>query len=209
MSYFNFSAESWEPQKALERKSISPKLVVGSVPETERHSQLEPSNPMRDEPMSVDVQIAVFRREGEYWSVGPAETPVRLKDSKGLAYIAYLLRHPGAEFHALDLTSGIASESDEKPAARLVLGQENLEGFQIGGLGDAGEVLDDQAKRAYRQRLSDLREELEEAKGVGKAERADELEAEIEALTQELARGVGLGGRSRRAARLRNAPARP
>ena len=154
----------------------------------------------RSQPMSSDVQIAVFRREGEYWTVGPAETPIRLRDSKGLAYIAYLLRHPGTEFHALDLTSGIGSESEEKSSARLVLGQENLEGFQIGGLGDAGELLDDEAKRAYRRRLSELREELEEAKGLGKAELADELEAEIDALTKELARGVGLGGRSRRAA---------
>ncbi|MBV8137653.1 MAG: AAA family ATPase [Deltaproteobacteria bacterium] len=113
-----------------------------------------------------------------------------------------MLRHPGTAFHALDLTSGIASEGEERPAARLVLGQEGLEtgGFQIGGLGDAGEVLDDQAKREYRQRLSELREELEEAKGLGKAERAEELEAEIDALTRELARAVGLGGRSRRAA---------
>jgi predicted ATPase len=152
--------------------------------------------------MSSDVQTAVFRREGEYWSVGHAQTPVRLRDSKGLAYIAYLLRHPGIEFHALDLASGLTSECEQKPAARLSFGQENFErdGFQIGGLGDAGEVLDDQAKRAYRQRLSELREELEEAKGLGKAERAGEIEAEIEALTHELARGVGLGGRSRRAA---------
>jgi tetratricopeptide (TPR) repeat protein len=152
--------------------------------------------------MSAPIQIGVFRREGEYWSVGSAGTPVRLKDSRGLAYIAYLLRHPGTEFHALDLVGGIGSESDEKSTARLGLSQENLEqgGFHIGGLGDAGEVLDEQAKRAYRQRLSELREELEEAKALDKVERADELEAEIDALTRELARGVGLAGRSRRAA---------
>jgi len=207
MSSSNFSAVSCEQQKAIERKKVSPELVVSSLPETEPGSQLEPPHLLRYEQersqlMSADVQIGVFRREGEYWSVGPAATPIRLRDSKGLAYIAYLLRHPGTAFHALDLTSGIASESEEKPAARLVLGRENLEseGFQIGGLGDAGEVLDDQAKRAYRQRISELREELDEAKGLGKAERAEELEAEIEALTHELARAVGLGGRNRRAA---------
>jgi tetratricopeptide (TPR) repeat protein len=182
MSSSNFSAASWGQQKAIERKTVSSTL--------------------RDEPLPADVQIAVFRREGEYWSVGPAETPIRLRDSKGLAYIAYLLRHPGTAFHALDLTSGIASEEGERPAAPLALGQVDLErnGFQIGGLGDAGEVLDDQAKRAYRERISELHEELEEAKGLGRAERAEELEAEIDALTHELARAVGLGGRSRRAA---------
>src|SRR5260370_42359140 len=39
-------------------------------------------------------------------------------------------------------------------------------GIHIGSLGDAGEMLDDQAKVAYRRRLSELREELE---GLGGA----------------------------------------
>ena len=67
-------------------------------------------------------------------------------------------------------------------------------------MGDAGELLDDQAKRAYRNRLSELREELEEAKALGKSETAEHLEEEIAALTGELSRAVGLRGRSRRAA---------
>src|SRR5208282_4707258 len=58
----------------------------------------------------------------------------------------------------------------------------------------------DQAKRAYRNRLSELREELEKAKALGKAETAEQLEEEIAALTGEISRAVGLRGRSRRAA---------
>ena len=144
----------------------------------------------------------VFYREGEFWTVGLDGNAVRLKDSRGLAYIAYLLRHPGAEFHVLDLVGGITSGSDENQGDRLQLDQKNLEtaGIQIGGLGDAGEVLDDQAKRAYRRRLSELREELEEAKALGNATKADQLEGEIDELTRELSRAVGLGGRNRRAA---------
>jgi hypothetical protein len=38
MSYSNFSAVSSDEQKAIERKRVSPKLVVGSLPETDRHS---------------------------------------------------------------------------------------------------------------------------------------------------------------------------
>jgi len=67
-------------------------------------------------------------------------------------------------------------------------------------LGDAGEKLDDQAKAAYRQRLSDLREELEEAKERGNVERAEQAEQEIDALTREISRAVRLGGRNRQAA---------
>ena len=43
-------------------------------------------------------------------------------------------------------------------------------------MGDAGEMFDEQAKVAYRRRLSELREELEEAKGFGKVERAEQAE---------------------------------
>src|SRR5262245_52970609 len=73
-------------------------------------------------------------------------------------------------------------------------------GMHITGLGDAGEMLDEQAKVAYRRRLSELRAEVEEAQALGSVERAEQAEEEIEALTRELARAVGLGGRNRRAA---------
>ena len=52
---------------------------------------------------------AVFRKDGEYWTVGWQDRPLRLKDTKGFAYLAHLLRHPTTEFHALDLVGGIAA----------------------------------------------------------------------------------------------------
>jgi uncharacterized membrane protein len=147
----------------------------------------------------------IFRKEGEFWTVGDGRNSFRLKDSKGLGYLAHLLRHPGVEFHVLDLAGGIAGQRDDdetgQSAHGLPHGAEDLEkaGIHIGSLGDAGEMLDDQAKSAYRRRLSDLREELEEAKERGNVERAEQAEQEIDALTRELSRAVGLGGRNRRA----------
>ena len=147
----------------------------------------------------------MFRKEGEYWTVGCGGKAFRLKDTKGLGYLAHLLRHPAAEFHVLDL-AGIASRRDEDETSQSVQGlarsDEDLEkaGIHIGSLGDAGEMLDEQAKVAYRRRLSDLREELEEAKELGNVERAEQAEQDIDALTRELSRAVGLGGRNRRAA---------
>jgi hypothetical protein len=148
---------------------------------------------------------AIFRKEGEYWTMGYGGKSFRLKDSKGLGYLAHLLRHPGVEFHVLDLVGTVAGEHDEEisSAARgLPHGDADLEkaGIHISGLRDAGEMLDEQAKAAYRRRLSELREELEEAKELGNVERAEQAEKEIDALTRELSRAVGLGGRSRRAA---------
>jgi tetratricopeptide (TPR) repeat protein len=152
------------------------------------------------------AQKGIFRKEGEFWTVGYGGKSFSLKDTKGLGYLAHLLRHPAAEFHVLDLVGGIAGQHDDDEtigsAQGLPRGEEDLEkaGIHLGSLGDAGEMLDDQAKVAYRRRLSELHEELDEAKEAGNVERAENAEQEIDALTKELSRAVGLGGRNRRAA---------
>src|SRR6266852_8955605 len=136
---------------------------------------------------------AIFCKEGEYWAIGYGRKSFRLKDTKGLGYLAHLLRHPAAEFHVLDLAGGVAGqrEDDETTSVHgLPRGEPDLEkaGIHIGSLGDAGEMLDEQAKVAYRRRLSELREELDEAKELEKVERAEQAEEEIDALTRELSR---------------------
>ena len=152
------------------------------------------------------MQKGVFRKEGEYWTVGYCGEDFRLKDTKGLGYLAHLLRHPAVEFHVLDLVGGIASHREEDETSQsgdgLPAGMRisKRQGSISRRLGDAGEMLDEQAKAAYRGRLSELREELEEAKELGNVERAEQAEQEIDALTRELSRAVGLGGRNRRAA---------
>jgi AAA ATPase domain len=147
----------------------------------------------------------IIRREGEYWTVGYGEKVFRLKDSKGLAQLLYLLRNPGVEVHAMDLirlAAGIGAGSPDGISSGLSLGREQLRNgaLRIGGLGDAGELIDDVAKMNYRRRLSELRSELEEAKHLDRVDRAAAIEMEIDALTRELSRAVGLGGRVRRAA---------
>jgi hypothetical protein len=120
---------------------------------------------------------ASFRQEGDFWTVDFERRTVRLKDSKGMGYLARLLLQPGAEIHSLELVS-----ADPGVAGRG---------------GDAGPILDARAKESYRRRLGELAEELEEARAnhdLGSAERA---EAEIDALTDQLASAVGLGGRDR------------
>jgi tetratricopeptide (TPR) repeat protein len=152
------------------------------------------------------MQNGIFRKEGEFWTVGYGGNTFRLRDTKGLGYIVHLLRHPTVEFHVLDLFGGIASQREDDESSHsvqgLARGTDDLDkaGIHITGLGDAGEMLDDQAKVAYKRRLSELREQYEEAKELGNVERAEHVEQEIDALTKELSRAVGLGGRNRRAA---------
>src|SRR5262249_54469196 len=131
---------------------------------------------------------------------------LRLRDFKGLSYIACLLQHPGEEFHAVSLMTGVdsAKRTEESEAARAELSamtQEQLaeQNLRAGAPEDAGELLDAQAKAAYGHRLEQLSEELEEAKEFRNPERIAKAEDEIEALSKELSRGIGRGGRHRRA----------
>ena len=152
------------------------------------------------EPAAVDT---VFRQEGEYWTLAYEGTVCRLKDAKGLHYIASLLRDPGREFHAVDLV--IAADRRQAPPAastQASLSADQLaeQHLSVAGLGDAGEVLDAQAKAAYKRRLDDLQEDLEEAQRFNDSGRAAKARAELDFLAAELAAGVGLGGRDRKAA---------
>ena len=114
--------------------------------------------------------------EGEYWVAEFRGAEVRVRDRKGIAHLARLVEHPHRELSALEL-SGAAAPG-----------------------GDAGELLDPEAKRAYRTRVEELRREVDEAGRWNDPERAERASAELAFVTAELSRAVGLGGRDRRAA---------
>jgi pimeloyl-ACP methyl ester carboxylesterase len=144
-----------------------------------------------------EAQVGVFRKEGEFWTIACWDKTFRLRDVRGLAYIAHLLGHPGEEFHVLSLASNSGGSQDELAGAE---GQVTQSDLTVGRMGDAGEMLDAQAKAAYKRRTAELREQLEEARELNQLELVDRLEDEIESVGRELSRGVGLGGRDRRAA---------
>src|SRR5262249_13958623 len=52
----------------------------------------EPRRTSRDE--GSETREASFRKEGEYWSISWDGAVFRLRDAKGLHYVAHLLRHP-------------------------------------------------------------------------------------------------------------------
>jgi hypothetical protein len=141
----------------------------------------------------------VFRREGDFWTVAYGGSVVRVRDSKGLHYLARLLAQPAREFHVVDLE---AAESQPAQGARSErLARAGVAELEVRpDLGDAGELLDAKAKAAYRARLAELRAELDEAEQFSDATRAARSRQEIDFLEDELARAVGLGGRDRRAA---------
>lgn len=136
----------------------------------------------------------VLVREGEYWTIGWRGEVFRLKDALGLRYLSRLLAVPGEELHCADLFAGAGPTS----SGRLPRAEADL-AVRASMDEDAGEMLDAQAKEAYRARLRDLQEEIDEAESFNDAGRLDRARTEMEALQSELARGVGLGGRDRKA----------
>jgi tetratricopeptide (TPR) repeat protein len=132
----------------------------------------------------------VFHREGQYWSLTFDGRTVRVRNLKGLRYLALLLAQPGQEFHVLDLVT-IESGGPTGPGA------DGAQGLSFRTRSDAGEMLDAQARAAYRRRLAEIDEDLEEARGSADAEREEQALAERDFLIRELARAFGLGTRSR------------
>jgi tetratricopeptide (TPR) repeat protein len=168
--------------KSLEAKVVELRAAagLGEEPSTEPVAKGPPA----------PAASAVFRRDGDVWTIAYEGKGLRLKDAKGVQYIARLLRHPGAEFHCADLAAGGETEPARGGDASAI----------AAGLGDAGAVLDAPARAAYRQRLQDLEAELAEATQWADTGRAEQLGGEIEFVREELSAAYGLGGRARKAA---------
>lgn len=118
-----------------------------------------------------------FEQDGDVWSIRYGGRTTVLRDSKGLAMLARLVADPESEVHVLDLVGGAAAPDG----------------------GNAGELLDDEARAQYRRRVRDLREELEEAEAQGDLGRVDSLRGELDFISRELSRAFGLDGRRRTA----------
>jgi tetratricopeptide (TPR) repeat protein len=139
------------------------------------------------------ASLNVFHREGDYWTLTFDGHTKRIRDLKGMRYLARLLADPGREYHVLDLVAAETvgdAHADRQAAATL----------PRSGLGDAGELLDLTAKAAYRRRLAEIDDDLEQARATGDTERAAQADAERDFLIRELARAFGLSGVARRAA---------
>jgi tetratricopeptide (TPR) repeat protein len=123
--------------------------------------------------------IFTLEREGEGWRVTRDERRSYVRDIRGMRMLAQLVLRPNEELHSLELTS-------------------RAEPGEVIDAGDAGEVLDDAARAAYRRRARMLSEALDEARELGDVAGVERIQTELEALARELSRASGLGGRKRR-----------
>ncbi len=145
-----------------------------AIERKDRHNGTYLPNLMTVFPSSAGISI---RQEGDRRWLEAGERSVSLRDSKGLRYLAVLVQSAHKQVYALEL----AGAEEE---------------------GDAGVVLDEKAKAAYRARAEALRRELEESSSFNDPGRVERARRELDLLGLELTRAVGLGGRDRRSGSL-------
>jgi hypothetical protein len=146
----------------------------------------------RPSPAEGGRRRAVIRCEGDTWAIIHRGRTIRLRDAKGVRYLAEMLTHPGVERHAADLQGGPAGS---EPG--FAVGVADGLSVHSPGTADAGPILDEEAKSAYRQRIDDLREEIAEAEAFNDPERVARAREELDLLGRELSAAVGIGGRDR------------
>lgn len=130
------------------------------------------SLPPRLDPAALSFTLTL---DGDVWTVARAGRAFLLKDSRGVRILKRLIDEAGRELHVLDLVDAAGADG-----------------------GDAGPLVDEDARRAYKARLAELKDAIDDAAERGLDEKKKRLEEEALALTEELSRGTGLGGRERR-----------
>jgi non-specific serine/threonine protein kinase len=143
---------------------------------------------------AISTLSGVFRREGEFWTIAYAGATFRLKDAKGLHYIAYLLEHPAIRIHVLDLIRAVDGSPTD---GRTSIHAESEDLKIVRDIGGAGPTIDARARAEYRTRLHELRAELDEAERFNDLGRRERVNTEIEMVIKQLTASSGLGGRAR------------
>ena len=140
---------------------------------------------------SSRVAQATFRLDGNSRTIEFDGVRVTMRDLLGYRYISRLLADPEREFHVLDL---IAVERGSLPIGNHA---ETKDGVTTSGGQSGLPVLDDQARNAYRRRLADVDEDIEDAERMNDIGRIDLARRDRDYLIAELSRAVGLGTRLR------------
>jgi hypothetical protein len=125
--------------------------------------------------------VCLYPEASGLWLVGRESAAHHTPALRGLCHLHTLIRRAGVDVRAVDLVGLQAGTAGATPIAA-----------------DLGEMLDDTARAAYRQRLRDLDEEIAEADEWSDTGRLASLVGEREALMAELRVASGLGGRARR-----------
>ncbi len=141
----------------------------------------------------------VFRSDGDIWEVVYKGNATNIKHRKGMLYIEHLLKNPKSEFKPLELKQII------DPPETIKLSSDNDTVGEIDGTKkqrgmshvEANAIADKNALRAYNDRLTQIKEELEEAIRNKDQAKEDKLSTEKDAILQQVRSSTAIKGRLR------------
>jgi tetratricopeptide (TPR) repeat protein len=169
------AGQAWIDYVEADRRRVQPS---SADPPQDRHADAETAS-----------RESVFLNEGQFWTISYQDGSYRLRDMKGLHYIAYLLAHPNERFHVRELSASVRGEAFSLAASDPSLHAERE---------DASPILDSKAKADFRAHLSELHTELDEAEQMNDRGRAERIRTELELVNDELSAAIGLRGRDRK-----------
>jgi hypothetical protein len=146
--------------------------------------------PLADCSSPAALDESLFIRKHDYWIIQYQGLTAFLKSSRGLYYLAVMLRNPGREFHVTEL---VVRAMDVLSLAAVA-----ANGHFKRELYAAIPVLDAKAKAELKSRLNDLRQELNETERFNDFHRQTQVQDELQIITEYLACAVGVGGRDRK-----------
>ena len=121
-----------------------------------------------------------FEQHEQHWVVALGDQNCEVADSIGMRYLALLLSNPNRPIHATELSEIVHDHVVAHARA------------------PASPVFDAEALTVYRRRLDQIHAELEHADRRGDAAASQRWSSERDAILDEVRRGTGLRGRSRR-----------
>jgi hypothetical protein len=129
-------------------------------------------------------------RHGRGWRIEAGRRSAVVEHSVGMLHLAVLIANPCCEIPAADLVAGVAALGSSGGGSRA--------GRAAGRAVETEQpLLDAAAVRQYRERVEQLRARIAELDSRGERERAASARVEHGWLVAELARTVGVGGRTR------------
>jgi non-specific serine/threonine protein kinase len=167
---------------AIRQKRISKGGILSAQYVAERSPRRLPS-PAAEE--------CLFLRNNDYWIIRYYGVSAFLKNTRGLYYLAVMLREPRREFHVLELVVRATGVSSLAAAGAA-------HGHVRRGFDAAVPILDAKAKIKLKSRINDLQQELNEAERFNDFHRSAQAQSELQAIAEYLASAVGIGGRDRK-----------
>ena len=166
MKIFNGVGEL-EPEALKWQKMINPFKVSTHLEPYWNFVTVNQQNPEIEKSKKTPAESAAFIRNGETWNIYFNGENVIMKDLKGFYDIARLLNEPEKEFQYIELMG-----------AFLIDGARHI-------------AIDEKAKKNYRQKLSEIKEEIEIAEELGLTEELKLLYVKYDQLVEYLTGSLG------------------